>query len=406
MNSLLLRILTNFLLLGIAGMVLVWGWVINQLIHHRRLSLPRFTGKPREARWGLGTMILVFLVYNAVNLGVVYTYVFTTGRNHRDDLQLEHAATAEVKKGDTIKNGTPTEKLPELPAPIPAPKASSDEPLLSVTEGLFLLTLINEILIVAIPILVRLTSGTRLVDLGVLSSNWSHQILIGVGGALFVAPIVYSIQFLAVMVWTPHDHPVEDMIRNQFTPPVAYLAFLSAVVMAPIVEEILFRGLVQNWLLKLAMRQLEIPNRKSATGGSVDILLATEDPVDPLTLTEPAHGFYSAEARSRRSASQAIFLTSFFFALVHFQQWPAPIPIFVLSLAIGTVYHLTGSLLASIAMHATFNGLSTLMLFLAMAGGPEAPPVKGPLPRIGMSEVFTPAMNVDRFCTSSPDRYL
>ena len=45
---------------------------------------------------------------------------------------------------------------------------------------------------------------------------------------------------------------------------------------------------------------------------------------------------------------------------VHAPQWPAPIALFVLSLVIGTVYHRTGSLIAAIFMHATFNGLSTL----------------------------------------------
>lgn len=387
MNSLLLRILTNFLLLGIVGMLLVWGWVVNQLLHHRRLSLPRFTGKPREVRWGLGTMILVFLVYNAVNLGVVYSYVFATGRNHRDGLQPEHAATAEIKKDATLKTGTATEKLPELPAP--APKKSEREPLLSVTESLFLLTLINEILIVTIPILVWLTSRTRLVDLGVIRSDWSRQLWVGAGGALFVAPVVYAIQFLAVMIWTPHDHPVEDMIRNQFTLPVAYLAFLSAVVMAPVLEELLFRGLIQTWLLKLASRQ---------TMQSREPIAETWDADADATSAAATIGL-----SSRRPALQAIFLTSLFFAVVHFEQWPAPIPIFILSLAIGTVYHLTGSLLASIAMHATFNGLSTLMLFLAMAGSPENPPVKNPLPQAAVLGVLTPAVDTVRFQVSTID---
>jgi len=391
MNSLLLRILTNFLLLGVVGMLLVWGWVVNQLLHHRRLSLPRFTGKPREVRWGLGTMILVFLVYNAVNLGVVYSYVFATGRNHRDGHQPERAATAEIKTDVTLKTGTPTKPTSEVPAP--APKSSEREPLLSVTEGLFLLTLINEILIVTIPILVWFTSGTRLVDLGLIRSDWSRQLLIGAGGALLAAPVVYAVQFLAVMVWTPHDHPVEDMIRNQFTLPVAYLAFLSAVVMAPVLEELLFRGLIQTWLLKLASRQVR--HEPMVTWEPTEEFSRPETAVDSAAVPNGPS--------PRRPAVQAIFLTSFFFAVVHFEQWPAPIPIFILSLAIGTVYHLTGSLLASIAMHATFNGLSTLMLFLAMAGSGEKPPVKNPLPQAAEFEVLTPTVNTVRFQVSTSD---
>jgi len=57
-------------------------------------------------------------------------------------------------------------------------------------------------------------------------------------------------------------------------------------------------------------------------------------------------------------------LTSALFAAFHAQQWPSPLPLFLLSLALGTLYRRTGSLVGPIAMHAAFNGLSTLMLFL------------------------------------------
>ena len=35
----------------------------------------------------------------------------------------------------------------------------------------------------------------------------------------------------------------------------------------------------------------------------------------------------------------------------------------ILAVVIGTIYYRTGSLIAAISMHATFNGLSTLALF-------------------------------------------
>jgi membrane protease YdiL (CAAX protease family) len=37
-------------------------------------------------------------------------------------------------------------------------------------------------------------------------------------------------------------------------------------------------------------------------------------------------------------------------------------------MALGTVYQRTGSLLAAITMHATFNGVNTLLLLLAAIG--------------------------------------
>jgi hypothetical protein len=51
----------------------------------------------------------------------------------------------------------------------------------------------------------------------------------------------------------------------------------------------------------------------------------------------------------------------------------------------GIVYHRTGSLIAAICMHATFNGLATLALLAAMlapqsAQRPKEPKVNAPAP--------------------------
>jgi hypothetical protein len=86
-------------------------------------------------------------------------------------------------------------------------------------------------------------------------------------------------------------------------------------------------------------------------------------PEEPRELTIP---------QSRFPVGVAIVVTSLVFAGVHGPQWPAPIALFVLSLAIGAIYHRTGSLIAAICMHAVFNGFSTLWLFLVLLGGSPA----------------------------------
>jgi membrane protease YdiL (CAAX protease family) len=69
-------------------------------------------------------------------------------------------------------------------------------------------------------------------------------------------------------------------------------------------------------------------------------------------------------------------LTSIVFAAIHSTQWPAPIPIFVLSLALGVVYQRTGGLLAPVRPARHVHGISTLILFVALqsGGAPAAPP--------------------------------
>jgi membrane protease YdiL (CAAX protease family) len=41
---------------------------------------------------------------------------------------------------------------------------------------------------------------------------------------------------------------------------------------------------------------------------------------------------------------------------------PAPVPIFVLAIALGYLTRRTGSLVPALTLHALFNGFSTMML--------------------------------------------
>jgi membrane protease YdiL (CAAX protease family) len=97
------------------------------------------------------------------------------------------------------------------------------------------------------------------------------------------------------------------------------MAIFSAVVAAPISEELVFRGLLQRIFQDL----------------------------------------------TRRPAA-AIVLTSLAFALVHqpWQLWPA---VFVLSLFLGLAYFRTGNLLVPILAHALFNAVQ-LTLFSLLPG--------------------------------------
>ena len=129
------------------------------------------------------------------------------------------------------------------------------------------------------------------------------------------------------------DHPAEQSIRDQWSPTVAGLVLLSAVIMAPIAEELLFRGVLLGWLETVASRW-----NKGKGWGWVRTWLPN-------------------------------ILVSVIFAAIHGPQWPAPLPLFVLSMGLGSLVQTTGRLGASIAAHMLFNGLSTLTLFVAAANG-------------------------------------
>ena len=75
---------------------------------------------------------------------------------------------------------------------------------------------------------------------------------------LLTTPVVYLVQFGAVRIWQPNSHPLEKMLREHFTVDVAYLALVTGVMLAPLLEEMTFRGIFQRWLLKWMSRREQL----------------------------------------------------------------------------------------------------------------------------------------------------
>ena len=67
----------------------------------------------------------------------------------------------------------------------------------------------------------------------------------------------------------------------------------------------------------------------------------------------------------------AIVVSSFLFGVAHFDAWPAPIALFVLALFLGYLANRTTSLVAPIVLHATFNAANMALLIMAIYSGIE-----------------------------------
>lgn len=143
-------------------------------------------------------------------------------------------------------------------------------------------------------------------------AGWGVAIIIG------VMPILIGYNFVAqlVMDWFGYQPPVQDVTRIIFgasdLSTKIYFALL-AVVIAPVVEEMLFRGIL-------------LPAITRKTG------------VKP-----------------------AIVIVSVLFAAVH-GHLPSAVPLFILSIALSLGYIYRGSLVTSIAMHSFFNSMTIAVI--------------------------------------------
>jgi membrane protease YdiL (CAAX protease family) len=342
-------LLASFLLTYFLGILAAWGWLIQRVWQRQ----PLFPREPlvarREVPWGLGTVLLVILIYVLTQISVVRGYAHVTGRNLATP-SAPLAANANEKTADSKRTA------------VRAVESNAKETeTFSQTEKVFLVAVIDSVLLVLLPLLARYTCGASLRDLGLSFRGWGKQAAIGIVAILITTPLVYLIQYPATQIWKRRGHPLEDMVREQFSFQGAYLAVVTAGVLAPMLEELIFRGFLLSWLSR---RQ---------NGWQTGTFPGPND-----SATQGAPG-------CPRFSRSAIVVTSLVFAAVHAPQWPAPIAIFVLALALGTVYARTGSLIASVIMHSAFNGVSTAVLFLALLVAPEQRGDSAPVKHVALS---------------------
>jgi membrane protease YdiL (CAAX protease family) len=154
--------------------------------------------------------------------------------------------------------------------------------------------------------------------LGLSLRHWICDLGRAILGYLAVAPLWVGLAILFAYVFNllnipARIHPALQYL-SAFTPPWRLLAVFEAVILAPLAEEVFFRGLVQSFF-----------------------------------------------RRALHSPRLAILLASAIFAAVHYNQ-PQAIPsFFALALALGYNYERTGRLTGPILIHAIFNAVNLAM---------------------------------------------
>ncbi len=250
-------------------------------------------------------------------------------------------------------------------------------------------------------VLIGQRTGATLRDFGICPFRWWRDF--SSGATLFALMIVplYALQSLLQMLSPEPSHPMIKSLMENGSPAMYVASSVMAVIVAPIVEEFLFRVLLQGWLENLTLlptlgydstsekeRTLiivggrreakgELPTSEedgtSADPGDGELsslpnplaVLVEEGQSDEARIDGVASSDRSLDHRPQiRPSWTPIVVSSLIFALAHLGHGTDPIPLFFFALGLGWLYQRTHRLWPSVVVHFMLNGLSMLQLLL------------------------------------------
>jgi membrane protease YdiL (CAAX protease family) len=234
--------------------------------------------------------------------------------------------------------------------------------------------------VLTFPLLFSAFSRTRLDQLALTTQRFGRNVLMGFLGVLVLAPPVFAINYFLRYLYSQtgehgvEQHALERITQHSLFPGEWLLLFFAAMVSAPLVEELTFRGVLQPWLaarrwggqaamlgsLILAAAQRWERLQAAWPQGILPLMEAAAPVLFVLALLPP---FLLVWWFSRTPLAPAIFGTSLLFACIH-SSWPTPIPLFVLALGLGVLAQRTQSLVGPIVLHSLFNGVSCVQLLI------------------------------------------
>jgi membrane protease YdiL (CAAX protease family) len=189
---------------------------------------------------------------------------------------------------------------------------------------------------------------------------------LGLKAVVMLLPPVLVLAALVNLLVADYEHEVLDVLQQLGTPRVFAVLFFGTAIVTPIAEEILFRGLIQGGLQRLADRivgQVEssgsdlASSPQSANEGGEPLLAEN-------TADDSQAGGTSAQGNWEPVSYWPVIVASLIFASMHLGQGAAPIPLFLLSVGLGYLYRQTGSLIPCIAVHMVLNGMTLLAAML------------------------------------------
>ncbi|MFO0807326.1 MAG: CPBP family intramembrane glutamic endopeptidase [Gemmataceae bacterium] len=210
----------------------------------------------------------------------------------------------------------------------------------------------------------------RTVTVGVL--GW-----IGITAATYLVNLVTFSLFHLFTGRPPDEHPILRTLLTDNAIGFAWILVAESCLIAPLREELLFRGLIQPRLaqhenggfLGIALAVLAGFALGGTKGGLPSVAFALcVTPILSATTHLANRGptwlLPLVATESRRRAAGAIVGTATLFANFHAAVWPTPIPLFVFGLGVGWLAFRTQSLGPSLVVHVLFNSVATASILL------------------------------------------
>ena len=223
-----------------------------------------------------------------------------------------------------------------------------------------------------------LRTGASAADLGFRVDRFWWDIAIGVAAFVMLAPVVFGVQLILVLIMGPTQHPLILLLQKSPEWRLFLAASLNAVIVAPVVEEYFFRSLWQGWTesLRLPMHPEEallgckptpeIVSDQRLAEPLKEVPAPNANPYAAPVLQEmPARDVETAQVVSpyQRTIWWPILVSATLFALAHFSHGPDGVALFVLAVGLGYLYQRTRSLTPSIVVHFLLNATSMIMLW-------------------------------------------
>ncbi len=187
---------------------------------------------------------------------------------------------------------------------------------------------------------------------------------------LATCAFVMTVPGLLLLQWlfsflVDYRHGTIEILKDQNNLLTVLVTWTAAVVLAPLAEEIFFRGFLQSWLQRMGHGKHRIAASRLFLGGFSGIPQTLGGDIAPNERQTAGHPLVLDHSQA---GWMPIILTSAAFGAVHLGQGLAPLILFLFSIVLGFLYRQTGSILLCIVLHMLLNGYSmfwvTLDLFL------------------------------------------